>query len=300
VEVAACGLEALQLLRAQRFDLVLLDLVMPKLDGYQVLTRMKSDPGLAEVPVIMISALDQVTGIARCIEAGAEDYLSKPFDPMLLQARVGAVLAKKRLRDAARVQLKQSALHATSANAGPAQAVRTDAGGVGEPLAAAAGEGTKSVTENKAVFLSYASQDADAAKRICEALSAAGIEVWFDRNELVGGDAWDAKIRKQIKECALFVPVVSAHSNARLEAYFRREWKLAVERTFDMAEEKAFLMPVVIDATSEATASVPGKFREVQWTRLPGGETPSAFGARLKALLAGVAGPEFRGPLTGA
>ena len=115
----------------------------------------------------------------------------------------------------------------------------------------------------------------------------------------VGGDAWDAKIRKQIKECALFVPVISAHADARLEAYFRREWKLAVDRTHDMAEEKAFLVPVVVDATSEATASVPGKFREVQWTRLTGGEAPPAFCARVKALLAGAAGPEFRRPPTG-
>ncbi len=67
-----------------------------------------------------------------------------------------------------------------------------------------------STAENKAVFISYASQDAEAAKRICEALRAAGVEVWFDQNELVGGDAWDAKIRGQIAACALFVPLISA------------------------------------------------------------------------------------------
>jgi hypothetical protein len=69
----------------------------------------------------------------------------------------------------------------------------------------------------EAVFLSYASQDAEAARCICEALRAAGVEVWFDRNELVGGDAWDAKIRGQIASCALFVPVISANTNARGE-----------------------------------------------------------------------------------
>lgn len=63
---------------------------------------------------------------------------------------------------------------------------------------------------NKAVFLSYASQDAEAARRICEALRSAGVEVWFDQSELRGGDSWDAKIRKQIKECALFVPIISS------------------------------------------------------------------------------------------
>lgn len=76
---------------------------------------------------------------------------------------------------------------------------------------------------NRAVFLSYASQDAAAVQRLAEALRAAGVEVWFDRNELVGGDAWDAKIRKQIAECALCVPVISASTQARLEAYFRIE-----------------------------------------------------------------------------
>ena len=68
-----------------------------------------------------------------------------------------------------------------------------------------------------AVFLSYASQDADAARRIAEALRAAGIEAWFDQSELRGGDAWDQKIRRQIKECALFLPIISANTQARPE-----------------------------------------------------------------------------------
>ena len=73
----------------------------------------------------------------------------------------------------------------------------------------------------KAVFLSYASQDAEAARRIAESLGASGVEVWFDQSELVGGDAWDAKIRGQIASCALFVPVISAATQARHEGYFR-------------------------------------------------------------------------------
>src|SRR5215467_7232746 len=81
-------------------------------------------------------------------------------------------------------------------------------------------------TPTGAVFLSYASQDSEAAQRICEALRAAGIEVWFDQSELRGGDAWDRKIRDQIRHCALFIPVISRHSQSRLEGYFRREWKL--------------------------------------------------------------------------
>jgi hypothetical protein len=87
---------------------------------------------------------------------------------------------------------------------------------------------TQASTPAGAVFLSYASQDAEAAKRICEALRAAGIEVWFDQSELRGGDAWDRSIRQQIHDCALFVPIISQHTHERLEGYFRLEWKLAV------------------------------------------------------------------------
>ena len=90
-----------------------------------------------------------------------------------------------------------------------------------------------------AVFLSYASQDAAAAERIATVLRAAGIEVWFDKSELRGGDAWDRQIRKQIHDCALFVPIISAQSQARLEGYFRREWRLAVERAGDMADAES-------------------------------------------------------------
>jgi TolB-like protein/Flp pilus assembly protein TadD len=165
--------------------------------------------------------------------------------------------------------------------------------------------------ENKAVFLSYASQDAEAAQRLAEALRAAGAEVWFDQNELVGGDAWDAKIRGQIASCAFFVPVISAATQARLEGYFRIEWKLAAQRTHAMAEEKAFLLPVVIDDTRDAEAKVPGEFRAVQWTRLPGGEGPAVekFCARVSKLLGGdavgpiadrAAGSEVAAPSDGA
>ena len=113
--------------------------------------------------------------------------------------------------------------------------------------------------------------------------------MWFDQNELGGGDAWDAKIRKQIAECRLFVPVISAATQARLEGYFRIEWKLAAQRTHAMAEAKPFLLPVVIDATRDAEAHVPPEFKAVQWTRLPSGEKAEAFGARVKKLLRGTA-----------
>lgn len=138
---------------------------------------------------------------------------------------------------------------------------------------------------SKAVFLSYASEDAEAAKRICEALRAARIEVWFDKSELRSGDAWDRRIRNQIHDCALFVPIISAYSDGRTEGYFRLEWKLAVDRSHLMADDATFLLPVVIDDTPDATARVPDRFREVQWTRLPAGETPPAFVERVLRLL---------------
>jgi TolB-like protein/cytochrome c-type biogenesis protein CcmH/NrfG len=137
----------------------------------------------------------------------------------------------------------------------------------------------------RAIFLSYASEDAQAAQRICAALRAAGIEVWFDRSELRGGDAWDVAIRKQIKSCALFMPIISAHTRARVEGYFRLEWKLAVDRSHLIAAERAFLLPIVIDATLESDALVPDRFRELQWTRLTAGETTPEFVARVARLL---------------
>src|ERR671911_338548 len=76
----------------------------------------------------------------------------------------------------------------------------------------------------QAVFVSYASQDSEAVQKLCDGLSAAGVEVWFDKEELQSGDAWDAKIRGQIKDCALFLPVISAQTQSRSEGYFRREW----------------------------------------------------------------------------
>lgn len=136
-----------------------------------------------------------------------------------------------------------------------------------------------------AVFLSYASQDAEAGARICEALRAAGIEVWFDRSELRGGDAWDSQIKKHIHECALFIPVISSHTNSRSEGYFRGEWHLATRRLHNMADDAAFLMPVVVDDTRESDARVPEEFLRSQWTWLPGGETPRAFARRARQLL---------------
>jgi class 3 adenylate cyclase len=96
------GRQALELLQSQKFDLMLLDIMMPEMNGYQVLEYLKGDDELRHLPVIMISAVGEVESVVRCIELGAEDYLPKPFDATLLRARVGASLEKKALRDEVR------------------------------------------------------------------------------------------------------------------------------------------------------------------------------------------------------
>jgi hypothetical protein len=138
---------------------------------------------------------------------------------------------------------------------------------------------------SRAVFLSYASQDADAARKVAEALRAASIEVWFDvEGGLEHGDEWDQKIRRQIKECVLFLPLISANTQAREEGYFRIEWELAAERAMGIASGVAFILPIVIDDTREPDALVPDRFRKVQWTRLPGGVVTAEVQARLLKL----------------
>lgn len=105
VELAEDGLQALELLRSQDIDLVLLDILMPQMDGTTVLLHMQSDVELRDIPVIVISAVDEMESVVSCIERGAEDYLPKDFDPVLLEARVNACLEKKRLRDSVVSQL---------------------------------------------------------------------------------------------------------------------------------------------------------------------------------------------------
>jgi len=149
---------------------------------------------------------------------------------------------------------------------------------------------------SRAVFLSYASQDAEPARRICEALRAAGIEVWFDQSELRGGDAWDLNIRRQIRECALFIPIISAQTTSRPEGYFRLEWAVAEQRTQMIARNKAFIIPVCVDATPDSVPDLPESFQRVQWTRLPDGTTPPAFCQRIATLLGMTAAPAATAP----
>jgi TolB-like protein/cytochrome c-type biogenesis protein CcmH/NrfG len=138
---------------------------------------------------------------------------------------------------------------------------------------------------HRAVFLSYAREDSASAQRIADALRSNGVEVWFDQSELRGGDAWDQNIRRQIKECGIFMPVVSERTQMRGEGYFRLEWKLAVERTHLMAEGVPFLAPVVVDGTQEGAALVPAEFLRVHWIRLPGSLPTPQFVEQVKRML---------------
>jgi DNA-binding response OmpR family regulator len=112
VVIAENGALALELIETRPFDLVLLDVMMPGMSGYDVLERLKADPSLKHIPVIMISAVDDIDSVVRCIEMGAEDYLFKPFNPVLLKARVGAVLSR---RAGVRITVDRTAL-STSIN----------------------------------------------------------------------------------------------------------------------------------------------------------------------------------------
>ena len=110
VALAENGRQALDMLRAESFDVVLLDIIMPEMDGHQVLEHMKNDKYLRDIPVIVISAVDEMESVVKCIEMGAEDYLPKPFDPILLRARLGASLRKKKLRDLEVAYLQQEVM----------------------------------------------------------------------------------------------------------------------------------------------------------------------------------------------
>src|SRR5574340_1228012 len=109
VEMAENGLQALELMPEKSFDLVLLDIEMPEMNGYQVLEKASSDLKLRDIPIIITSALEELDSVVKCIEMGAEDYLTKPVNPVLLKARIGASLEKKRLRDQQRELIRKFA-----------------------------------------------------------------------------------------------------------------------------------------------------------------------------------------------
>jgi hypothetical protein len=136
------------------------------------------------------------------------------------------------------------------------------------------------------VFISYAHEDQTAARRLRDFLEEeAGIDVWLDTRQLEAGDDWGHKIRRNIKSCSYFMPLISAAATRRDEGYFRREWALAVERMMDFADSLPFLIPVAIDDTNEDAEGVPERFLKVQWARLPGGAGNEEFRRRMVALV---------------
>jgi hypothetical protein len=138
-----------------------------------------------------------------------------------------------------------------------------------------------------AVFISYAREDLPAVQRLKAAMDAAGIVTWFDLDRLEGGDDYDRKIHANIARCSYFLPIVSANTQRRHEAYFRREWSYAVDRARNMADGAVFILPVCIDATPEGQALVPEGFRALHFVRVPDGEPGPEFLRRLQELLQG-------------
>jgi len=141
-------------------------------------------------------------------------------------------------------------------------------------------------TEVGAVFLSYASENRPAAEKIKNALEAAGVDVFFDKEDLKAGDLWEAKLQRKIRDCSLFVPIISRQTLTPGRRFFRAEWNLALEEAqmASFSTEESFLLPVVIDDTPADEPGVPARFRAAQWQTLPGGETTPEFVARVQQL----------------
>ena len=135
------------------------------------------------------------------------------------------------------------------------------------------------------IFLSYARGDLPAVQRIHDALEAAGVEVWFDQSRLEGGDDFDVMIRRHIRACSYFVPVISHTTQARHEGYFRFEWDLAVERSRLIAESVPFILPIAVDQVDANGALVPERFRALHWINLPGGDATQEFVDRMVRLV---------------
>ncbi len=145
---------------------------------------------------------------------------------------------------------------------------------------------SREMPEN-AIFISYAREDLPAVQHLKAALDAAGFTTWFDLDRLDGGDDYDRKIRANIGRCSFFLPIISATTQRRHEAYFRREWSYAVDRSRNIAEGAVFILPACIDDTAESVALVPEQFKALHILRMPGGEPPPEFLRHLQDLFSG-------------
>ncbi len=138
---------------------------------------------------------------------------------------------------------------------------------------------------DRAIFISYAREDLAAVQQLKAGLDAAGLNAWFDLQQLESGDDFARKIRGNIARCSYFIPVISATTQSRFEGWFRREWNWAVDRTEGMVAGARFILPVCIDDTPEKQALVPEQFLKAHWTRLPGGAVTPEVAAKLKELV---------------
>ena len=138
---------------------------------------------------------------------------------------------------------------------------------------------------DRAVFISYAREDLPAVQRLKAKLDAEGIDCWLDMDRLEGGVDFDLRIQRNISRCAYFIPVISATTERRTEAYFRREWSYAIDRSRNMADDSVFILPVMIDAVDARLARIPEKFRSLHVTTALGGDAPADFVRYLKSLL---------------
>ncbi|MCP3962647.1 MAG: toll/interleukin-1 receptor domain-containing protein [bacterium] len=154
--------------------------------------------------------------------------------------------------------------HPAEAGAGAADTVAT-------PAAAAP------AAEAGAVFLSYASEDRAAAEKIKNALEAAGVDVFFDKDDLRAGDDFETRLMRNIRDCSLFVPVISRHTLTGRRRFFRLEWTQALEEARKVAPSETFIVPVAIDDTSPREPALPEKLAQLHWQLLPGGEAAPEF-----------------------
>ncbi|HYN98820.1 MAG TPA: response regulator [Actinomycetota bacterium] len=170
VDVAPDGRVALERLADGEFDIVVLDILMPQVDGFEVLAKMKADARLRRIPVVVISGLDEMDGVVRCIELGADDFLSKPFNPVLLRARIGAGLVRKRLDDLEAEYIEQVGIVAEAA------AAVEDGNFEGEMLTTVAGR-SDALGRLARVFTRMARQVEERQQRLQREVGALRIEI---------------------------------------------------------------------------------------------------------------------------
>jgi hypothetical protein len=137
----------------------------------------------------------------------------------------------------------------------------------------------------EAVFVSYAREDIAAVRKLYNGLTAVGIKAWFDCDRLEGGDEYESKIKRSIKRCAAFLPIISRHTEDSHPRFFKREWNIAAEHSYDYLPDDPFIIPVAVDDSSAATAHVPDRFLTKHWTRLPNGEVTEQFVMQLRKIL---------------